>query len=93
MTRVLEAYAEGTMLDEGLSTYPTEFDEFGPNVPAEVQEAFTELKAKMDAGEWVFQGPITDADGELRVPEGEALEEKVAYDEWNWHVKGLMGAS
>lgn len=92
VTNVLEAYSEGRTLDEGLSTYPTPFDGFGPNVPVEVQDAFEALQAEMDAGKWVFEGPIYGADGELHVPEGQALDEKIAYDEWNWYVKGHQGS-
>lgn len=60
--------------------------------PEGAQEKIDEATAKMMSGEWdVFDGPITDQDGNVRVAEGESLsdEEKLSID---WFVEGVVGS-
>ncbi len=60
-------------------------------VPQEVKDLVEQEKARILSGEFdVFEGPINDNTGELRVPEGETMtdEEKLSFD---WLVEGVVG--
>ena len=38
----------------------------------------------------VFYGPVTDAGGALRVPEGENLSDTELFDRLDWYVEGVV---
>jgi basic membrane protein A len=60
-------------------------------VPADVVSQVEDELARILAGEFdVFEGPITDNEGTLRVPEGATMsdEEKLSFD---WLVEGVVG--
>jgi basic membrane protein A len=64
---------------------------FGPKVPKEVQDLVAAKQAEIDAGTLVvFNGPIVDQDGTIRVPEGEVLSAD-AMSSTDWFVKGVVG--
>lgn len=66
---------------------------FGPNVPQEVQDAVAEAQAAIDSGELVvFQGPIVDQDGTVRVADGEVLTDDLM-SSVDWFVLGVIGSS
>ncbi|NLN64231.1 MAG: BMP family ABC transporter substrate-binding protein [Clostridiaceae bacterium] len=61
------------------------------NAPEGAQEKVDEMTAKIMSGEFkVFQGPIKDQSGNIRVPEGTELtdEEMLSID---WFVEGVVG--
>ena len=64
---------------------------FGPQVPDDVKTQVNQLVADLNAGSLViFQGPIVDQDGTVRVAEGATLTD----DEMgnvDWFVKGVIG--
>lgn len=62
---------------------------FGPDVTQEAEQASQDTIDRIVSGELnVFQGPITDSEGTLRVPEGEALDVP-AIVSLDWVVKGV----
>jgi len=66
-------------------------DDWGQNVPQEVQDQVDAVRDQMiDEGLNVFVGPIYDAAGELRVPEGEEMTLEELYL-WEWAVEGVVG--
>lgn len=65
---------------------------FGPKVPQEVQDLVDQTKADLESGEIVvFQGPIKDQDGNIKIPEGEVLSEDVM-GSVDWFVEGVIGS-
>jgi basic membrane protein A and related proteins len=64
---------------------------FGPKVPQEVKDKAEELIGKLNANELViFNGPIVDQAGEVRVKEGEILSDQ-EMGNVDWFVKGVIG--
>ncbi len=65
---------------------------FGPKVPQEVQELVDQTKADLESGKIVvFQGPIKDQDGNIKIAEGEVLSEDVM-GSVDWFVEGVIGS-
>jgi basic membrane protein A len=65
---------------------------FGPNVPQDVQDQVAQVRADIEAGTIVvFQGPIVDQDGTIRVAEGEVLSAD-AMGSVDWFVMGVVGS-
>lgn len=86
-TFVPESYY-GTMAD-GLIA----IDEINDAVPADVQEAIADTKAKMEAGEFeVFTGPIYYKDGSVLCEEGEFLDRAGIWS-INSEIKGVSASS
>jgi basic membrane lipoprotein Med (substrate-binding protein (PBP1-ABC) superfamily) len=66
---------------------------FGPKVPQAVQDLVMQKKAEIEAGTLVvFQGPIVDQDGTVRVPAGEVLSAE-AMNATDWLVRGVVGST
>ena len=66
---------------------------WGPNVPKDVQDAVAEVAAKLDSGELnVYEGPLYDNEGTLRLAEGETLDSQAAYA-MTYPVEGVSGVS
>lgn len=66
-------------------------DAWGPNVPADVQAQVDAIRDKMlNEGFNPFVGPIKDTSGEIRVPEGQAMDDMQLYL-WDWAVEGVSG--
>jgi basic membrane lipoprotein Med (substrate-binding protein (PBP1-ABC) superfamily) len=64
---------------------------FGPKVPQEVQDLVMQKKAEIEAGTLVvFQGPLSDRDGNLKVADGEVLSAD-AMGSADWFVQGVVG--
>ncbi len=69
---------------------------FGPKVTDEMKEMVAAAEEQIISGELeVFEGPIMDQDGEIRVPEGEALtlEELLSIDWFVDNVEGTVSGS
>jgi len=65
---------------------------FGPKVPQDVQDQVNTLIDEMNAGTLVvFEGPIVDQDGTVRIPEGEVLSDE-DMGNVDWFVKGVIGS-
>jgi basic membrane protein A len=64
---------------------------FGPKVPDDVKNNVNQALADLDAGKVVvFQGPILDQDGTVRVAEGQTLSDE-DMGNVDWFVKGVIG--
>jgi basic membrane protein A len=77
----------------GIETGAVGLAPFGDMVPQNVRDDVEARKAKMIAGEYeVFDGPIKDQDGNLKVAEGEHLtdEEMLGI---TWFVEGVIGTT
>lgn len=68
----------------GLESGVTRLAPFGDMVPQEVRDLVAEWEAKILSGEFkVFEGPISDNQGNLVIPEGEYLEfEQIQVMDW-----------
>ncbi len=65
---------------------------YGPRVPQEVKDAVAQTRADLDAGKiTLFQGPIKDQDGNVKIAEGEVLTED-AMGSVDWFVQGVVGS-
>ena len=65
---------------------------FGPKVPQAVQDLVLQTKADLEAGEFmVFQGPIKDQDGTVRVADGEVLTDDLM-GSVDWLIEGMIGS-
>ena len=65
---------------------------FGPKVPQEVQDLVAQTKADIETGTIVvFQGPIKDQDGNIKVAAGEILGDD-AMGSVDWFVEGVIGS-
>ena len=66
---------------------------WGPNVPQDVQDAVAAEAARIDSGELnVYEGPLYDNEGTLRLAEGETLSSLDAYA-ITYPVEGVTGVS
>jgi basic membrane lipoprotein Med (substrate-binding protein (PBP1-ABC) superfamily) len=89
---VLDGTWEPIFLRCGLADGCMAIAPFGPRVPQEVQDLVMATQAEIDAGTLVvFQGPIVDQEGAIRVAEGEVLSEE-AMGSIDWFVKGVTGS-
>ena len=76
----------GDMKDEMVGLAP-----LGKNVPEDVKKLVEDTKAKILNDELnVFAGPIYDANGELKVEEGQNMTDEVIYS-IDWFVQGVEG--
>jgi len=65
-------------------------DAWGQNVPLDVQQAADAVRDKILAGFNPFVGEIKDAEGNVRVKEGETMDESTLYH-WDWSIEGVSG--
>ncbi len=64
---------------------------FGPKVPQEVKDAVNQVQADLGSGKIVlFQGPIKDQNGNVKVAEGAVLGDD-AMGSVDWFVEGVVG--
>ncbi len=60
------------------------------NVKYGIAEVVEEKKEMIDSGSYdVFYGPVTDTDGNIRIPEGENMPDEVMLNSFNWYVEGV----
>jgi basic membrane protein A and related proteins len=65
---------------------------FGPKVPQEVKDLVAQTQADIESGKTVvFQGPIKDQNGEVKIKEGETLTDD-AMGSVDWFVQGVNGS-
>jgi basic membrane protein A len=80
----------------GLADEAVGLGKYGPEVTSEMETAVADAKEGIVSGELeVFEGPISDQDGEIRVAEGEtlSLEEQLAMDWFIENVEGTVSES
>lgn len=66
---------------------------FGPMVPEEVKTAVEEAKQKIISGELeIFEGPIKDRSGEVRIPDGVVPPFEEIYNHMDWLTVGITAA-
>lgn len=65
-------------------------DPWGRTVPPEVAAQADAMRTRIMQGYNPFQGPIYDAAGRLRVPQGQAMDDALIY-QWDWAVAGVTG--
>ena len=77
---------------EGMDSGYVGLSEFGNNVTKEIQREVLDMQAKIKSGEYVvFQGPLSDREGNLKLEEGK----KITF-EWmesmDYFVEGVVGS-
>ncbi|MCL7455448.1 MAG: BMP family ABC transporter substrate-binding protein, partial [Anaerolineae bacterium] len=94
-TKVIADVANGTWTNEpvwwGMSDGILSLAPIADFVPDDVKDLVEQEEARILSGEFdVFEGPIYDNQGELRVAEGETMpdEDKLSFD---WLVEGVVG--
>lgn len=93
--KVVKSVMNGTWKSEshlgGLKEGMVDIAPFGKNVPKDVQNLVKTKKQEMINGKFdVFQGPILDQSGKLRVKKGQNMSDKEILS-MNWFVKGVNG--
>ena len=94
-TRIVQSVEDGTWKSEHIrggveSDYVT-LAAFGPSVTEETKAKIEAAKAGIISGELkIFQGPILDNEGTVRIPEGEAGGIELL-DTTDWLVEGVVG--
>lgn len=69
----------------------TDRDEWGKNVPSEARQEADEVRDRMINEDYnPFVGPIRDAEGNVRIEEGEVMSSEDLYL-WDWPVEGVNG--
>ena len=64
---------------------------YGKDVPEEVKKLVEEEKTRIISGEWdVFDGPIKDQSGTIKVEAGQSLSDGDKLS-MNWFVEGVKG--
>ena len=93
--QAVEAVANGTWSNEpvwwGMAEGIMSLAPIGDFVPQEVKDLVEQEQARILSGEFdVFEGPINDNAGEIRVAEGETMSDgdKLSFD---WLVEGVIG--
>jgi len=94
-TRIVESVQDGTWKSEhirgGVESDFVTLAEYGPSVTDETKAKIEEAKAAIISGDLkIFQGPILDNEGTVRIPEGEAGGIDLL-DTTDWLVEGVVG--
>ena len=77
----------------GLGDEIVDLSEMSPEVPEELQKTVAAERERIESGEWdVFHGPIVNQDGELTVPEGEAMTDEEMLN-MSYFVEGVIGST
>jgi len=90
-TQQLQAVLDGTWkASPDIVLLDCPLGSWGPQVPKEVQDAVAAAKAKLDAGQSVYQGPLKDTKGNEKLAAGKSLDSKAAYSV-DFAVEGVTG--
>ena len=94
-TRVVQSIQDGTWKSEhirgGIESDFVGLAPYGPSVSDETKQLIEDAKAQLISGELlIFQGPIADNAGTVRIPEGEAGGIELL-DTTDWLVEGVIG--
>jgi basic membrane protein A len=93
--KVVKSVMDGTWKNEqywgGMKDGIVDIAPLGESIPADVKKLVMDAKAKILNGELdVFKGPIYDAAGKVKVPEGKSMSDQDILSD-NWFVKGVDG--
>lgn len=89
--RCLQGKFEGHHYWEGIETGMVSLAPFSDKVKDGVAEAVEAEKERLRNGTFdVFYGPITDADGILRVEAGASMTDDAMLNEFDWYVEGVI---
>lgn len=89
---VLDERWHSQMIRGGLREGFVKLSKFGPAVPDEVRSEVESIRNQIVAGNFsVFQGPISDRDGKVRIPQGEAASFEML-ESMDWFVDGVSGS-
>ncbi len=87
---ILEGTWESHMVWDGLAKGKVVIAPYNPNIPADVVAAAEAVRTGIiDGSVHPFAGPIHDQGGELRVPEGEVLDDE-PLSQMDWYVEGVQ---
>lgn len=94
-TKVVKDVMEGKWKNEqylgGMKDGMVDIAPLGKKVPDDVKKLVEDTKTKIVSGEFnVFKGPITDASGAVKVPDGKTMTDEEVLN-MNWFVKGVDG--
>lgn len=94
-TEQVEAVFNGTFKQENLHILPVkgviELGEWGPGIStADKQKVETALEELGNGKLYPWTGPISDQEGQVKIPSGKKLTEKFIYNEWEWLVEGIQ---
>jgi basic membrane protein A and related proteins len=89
---VIDGTWKTSQIRTGMASGDVALSEFGKNVPFAVQEEVKKAQAKIENGEYVvFQGPLTDRDGNLKIKKGQEVTFDVM-ESMNYFVDGVVGS-
>jgi basic membrane protein A len=94
-TKVVKSVMDGTWTNEqylgGMKDGMVDIAPLGKSVADDVKKMIEDKKAKIISGEFdVFKGPIMDATGAVKVPDGKSMTDAEILST-NWFVKGVEG--
>jgi basic membrane protein A len=94
-TKVVKSVMDGTWKNDqylgDMKDGLVDIAPLGKKVPDDVKKLVEDAKAKILSGDLnVFKGPITDASGAVKVPDGQNMSDKDIYS-ITWFVKGVDG--
>ncbi|EKV30739.1 Bmp family protein [Caenispirillum salinarum AK4] len=89
----VQAVMDGTWESQdtwgGLNSGMVQLSDFGPKVPEDVAKEATQIVKDIESGDLViFEGPIKDNAGEVRIAEGEAASEEDLLS-MDWYIEGI----
>ncbi len=75
----------------GIETGIVSLAPLGKNAKDGIQEKIEAETDRLTSGKFdVFYGPVTDADGNIRVAEGESMSDDVMLNSFDWYVEGVV---
>jgi basic membrane protein A len=94
-TKVVQSVIDGTWKNDqylgSMKDGLVDIAPLGKKVPDDVKKLVEDSKAKIISGALnVFKGPITDASGAVKIPDGKTMTDAEVL-EMNWFVKGVEG--
>jgi len=89
--KCLQGKFKGENYWEGTSTGVVGLAKITDNAKPEAKEKVEQMKQKMENEFFdVFNGPIMDSEGTLRIGEGENMSDEAMLNEFDWYVEGVI---
>jgi basic membrane protein A len=77
----------------GLGDDIVDLSDMSPSVPEELRETVAAERERIESGEWdVFHGPVVNQDGDVTVPDGEAMSDEEMLN-MSYFVEGVIGSA
>lgn len=87
----LQGKFQGIHYWEGIETDIVALSPLTDNVKDGIAEVVEEYRKKLVNGTFdVFYGPVSDADGTIRIAEGENMSDEAMLNEFDWYVDGVV---